>query len=214
MPGALGGGFGGVARRTMRKTESGDAGELAQPVAATRNSKPGPWRTPRTASGNFEGVLGFGGNGQPQQSQPLQQERVVSGGAVEAAVPQSPWKEKTEGEKPEVFGSGGGPGWGTGQKKWRIAAGLSTRDEKVSIVERQTADTSLNNLTFPSPMKSPRTLSPRLLPPRRCPRGMRKSRASRRLTIPLLRRRKRISAPSSGFTVTLEDKSRVSIPKM
>lgn len=108
-PGALGGGFGGVGRRTIRRTESGDAA--------------GPWRNSRTASGNFEGVLGFAGA--PQQ------DRNVSGGTADGTAPQSPWKEKSE-EKPEVFGAGGGPGWGTGQKKWRLAAGISTQEEKVS----------------------------------------------------------------------------------
>jgi len=83
---------------------------IAYPVAA--------WRPARTASGNFEGVLGFGG--------------AAVGTPVEAnGGPQSPWKEKTEQpkEKPaETFGSGGGPGWGTGQKKWRLAAGRTAGD--------------------------------------------------------------------------------------
>jgi len=91
----------------------------AHPVAA--------WRPTRTASGNFEGVLGFGG----AAASPVANTAAV-GTPVEAnGGPQSPWKEKTEQpkEKPaETFGSGGGPGWGTGQKKWRLAAGRTAGD--------------------------------------------------------------------------------------
>ena len=55
-----------------------------------------------------------------------------------ASNPVSGWRDRFEEEQREksdaprerdpsipVFGAGGGPGWGTGQKKWRIAAGLA-----------------------------------------------------------------------------------------
>lgn len=41
------------------------------------------------------------------------------------------WKEKPESReesKEPAFGAGGGPGWGTGQKKWRIAAAQHSQE--------------------------------------------------------------------------------------
>jgi len=107
-------------------------------------------------SGSFEGVLGFGnaapapiasngnqqtgsGSGSPEASN--------TSGIFESPMSTAPlrtWREKPAEEqrgKPEVtrekepdtlaFG-GGGPGWGIGQKKWRIAAGRTAPDEKVT----------------------------------------------------------------------------------
>ena len=101
----------------------------------------GAWRPSRTASGNFEGVLGFGGPAPAPAPAPAPVSAPappLAAAAVEPSeAPQSPWKEKGEQKEKvgEVFGSGGGPGWGTGQKKWRIAAGLlpATENEKVSL---------------------------------------------------------------------------------
>nr|XP_019048049.1 hypothetical protein I302_04671 [Kwoniella bestiolae CBS 10118]OCF26979.1 hypothetical protein I302_04671 [Kwoniella bestiolae CBS 10118] len=97
-PGALGGGFGGVGKRLGRVR--GDAAEGG--TDGTRSTGPN-WRPARTASGSFEGVLGFGSNGPS---------------ALSTGNPLSPNPNTDVSE-------GGGPGWGTGQKKWRIAAGLS-----------------------------------------------------------------------------------------
>jgi len=93
----------------------------------------GAWRTSRTASGSFEGVLGFGGPAQPPVPTPAPAPPVTAAEPVER--PQSPWKEKGEPKEKvgEVFGSGGGPGWGTGQKKWRIAAGLASAPENEKV---------------------------------------------------------------------------------
>ncbi|EAL20161.1 hypothetical protein CNBF2380 [Cryptococcus deneoformans B-3501A] len=56
-PGALGGGFGGVAKRMSRRNE--DVGGESRSSAAT-------WRSgPKTPAGNFEGVLGFGNSAAP-----------------------------------------------------------------------------------------------------------------------------------------------------
>jgi hypothetical protein len=33
----------------------------------------------------------------------------------------------------EVYGNGGGPGWGTGQKKWRMAANVGSEQDRVSV---------------------------------------------------------------------------------
>ncbi|WVQ81229.1 hypothetical protein IAT38_003351 [Cryptococcus sp. DSM 104549] len=133
-PGALGGGFGGVAKRMARPR--GEGGETNGD--STRPAVPN-WRpNNRTGSGNFEGVLGFG-----------------SGPASAAALPLSPTTDthddgfktaKLGGEPKAVdgeekkeeggrFGKGGGPGWGTGQKKWRIAAGLSAPGENDKTIE-------------------------------------------------------------------------------
>jgi PERQ amino acid-rich with GYF domain-containing protein len=81
----------------------------------------GPWRTGRTASGSFEGVLGFGGN--------APQERNISGGAAEGPEPKEVDKEPPSSSSRV----GGGPGWGTGQKKWRIAAGLTAAPETEKV---------------------------------------------------------------------------------
>ncbi|WWC91225.1 uncharacterized protein L201_006167 [Kwoniella dendrophila CBS 6074] len=136
-PGALGGGFGGVGKRLGRvRGEAAEAG-----TDAPRSTGPN-WRPARTGSGNFEGVLGFGG---------------VAPSALSTANPLSPnpnadpvvdttdstlrngdsAKEKVEEEKEEVgkFGKGGGPGWGTGQKKWRIAAGLTAPGDGEKTLE-------------------------------------------------------------------------------
>ena len=37
-------------------------------------------------------------------------------------------------EKKDIFGNGGGPGWGNGQKKWRLAA-AQTEEEKVCLLD-------------------------------------------------------------------------------
>ncbi|OWZ70991.1 hypothetical protein AYX14_03615 [Cryptococcus neoformans] len=56
-PGALGGGFGGVAKRMSRRNE--DFGGESRSSAAT-------WRSgPKTPAGNFEGVLGFSNSAAP-----------------------------------------------------------------------------------------------------------------------------------------------------
>ena len=117
--GAVGGGFSGV-KRAGRRTESGDAG--------------GPWRPTRTISGSFEGVLGFGSQSSTAATQP-------TATTSNSASPVTPTTSSGFDPTPQValnkpepsFGEGGGPGWGTGQKKWRIAAGLPAREtHKVS----------------------------------------------------------------------------------
>lgn len=92
-----------------------------------------PWRTARTHSGNFEGVLGFG-QSQPAPLNSSTSEVPPSNGTTAG------WRERQEKERQEIekveekeepgFGKGGGPGWGNGQKKWRLAAGADT--ERVS----------------------------------------------------------------------------------
>nr|XP_019009814.1 uncharacterized protein I206_05374 [Kwoniella pini CBS 10737]OCF48595.1 hypothetical protein I206_05374 [Kwoniella pini CBS 10737] len=95
-PGALGGGFGGVAKRLGRVR--GDIVEADGPRSTGPN-----WRPPRSGSGSFEGVLGFGS-------------------AAPSALSTNPLSPNPNLEEPS---ESGGPGWGTGQKKWRIAAGLT-----------------------------------------------------------------------------------------
>ncbi|ODN95845.1 cytoplasmic protein [Cryptococcus wingfieldii CBS 7118] len=56
-PGGLGGGFGGVGKRLTRRGEDPNSAESRSSGAATWRSGP---KTP--SSGNFEGVLGFGGS--------------------------------------------------------------------------------------------------------------------------------------------------------
>lgn len=102
-PGALGGGFGGVAKRMSRRNEDFGGGEflacslpeMLLPLADLKTesrSSAATWRSgPKTPVGNFEGVLGFGNS----------------------AAPLSPSVETSE--QKEV-----------GQRKWRIAAGLPT----------------------------------------------------------------------------------------
>nr|XP_018259158.1 uncharacterized protein I303_08702 [Kwoniella dejecticola CBS 10117]OBR81316.1 hypothetical protein I303_08702 [Kwoniella dejecticola CBS 10117] len=111
-PGALGGGFGGVGKRLGRVR--GDAAEAGSD--APRSTGPN-WRPPRNGSGNFEGVLGFGG-GAP-------------------------------------FGKGGGPGWGTGQKKWRIAAGLSAPGDGEKTLEVPIANEPSSLSVIASPSATP-----------------------------------------------------------
>ncbi|WVR09078.1 hypothetical protein IAU60_006139 [Kwoniella sp. DSM 27419] len=133
-PGALGGGFGGVSKRLGRvRNEAGDA--AAEGPRAT-----GPnWRPPRTASGNFEGVLGFGSTTpsaitavnplSPSVDSHDAQDaagRLRNGDAARSKVEGG---EEKRDEDMSKFGKGGGPGWGTGQKKWRVAAGLTPRGE-------------------------------------------------------------------------------------
>lgn len=143
-PGGIGGGFGGVSKRlSTRRTESSDlgGGESATPIAlmsdATSTSIRGsaPWRAARPASGTFEGVLGFGQGG----AAPLSS----STSEVPPSGTSTGWRERQERERQErdiseekeepSFGNGGGPGWGNGQRKWRLAAGAE--QEKVSPQE-------------------------------------------------------------------------------
>jgi hypothetical protein len=97
------------------------------------------WRPTRTASGNFEGVLGFGGSAITPSNAPTQPTTSSSGSpatptttSFDSIAQPAPIavkeKEKEPSDAPIMFGAGGGPGWGSGQKKWRIAAGLSNRD--------------------------------------------------------------------------------------
>ncbi len=105
-----------------------------------------PWRPVRTSSGgNFEGVLGFGstpqshGQSRDHAAPPQQQSQQQHPDASQAGQPagQASWEQvgapENADKKPEInFGNGGGPGWGSGQKKWRIATGASgPGDEKV-----------------------------------------------------------------------------------
>ncbi|WRT69040.1 uncharacterized protein IL334_006023 [Kwoniella shivajii] len=156
-PGALGGGFGGVAKRLGRVR-----GETAEAGADGPRSTVPNWRPARTASGSFEGVLGFG-------STPTT--------ALSSAAPLSPsvdvqtenndaknrngevQKEKPDEEKKEEdlgkFGKGGGPGWGTGQKKWRIAAGLSARGDGEKTLDLPIADEPSSASVIATPSATP-----------------------------------------------------------
>lgn len=98
------------------------------------------WRLQRAQSGTFEGgVLGFGGSAsepnrlpntdQVDDAPPIDDPAIVAGNAV------ADWREKErierQREKPDVsspldsgepvYGAGGGPGWGSGPKRWRRA---------------------------------------------------------------------------------------------
>ncbi|WVQ93228.1 hypothetical protein IAU59_000293 [Kwoniella sp. CBS 9459] len=141
-PGALGGGFGGVSKRLGRNRN-----EVAGEAAAESPRSTGPnWRPARTASGSFEGVLGFGSTtpsamtavnplspnvdihetpdaGNKGRNGDIAREKEGGGG------------EEEKEEEVSRFGKGGGPGWGTGQKKWRIAAGLSAPGEGDKTLE-------------------------------------------------------------------------------
>ncbi|WOO84946.1 GYF domain-containing protein mpd2 [Vanrija pseudolonga] len=100
-PGGLGGGFGGVGKRAPRR--DGGAEDSARTSAAST------WRPARTASGTFEGVLGFGGTGnaapRPEATDPAA-DRLTNG-------------------KPEDDRSG----WAAGQRKWRAAP----QDDKLEV---------------------------------------------------------------------------------
>ncbi|OCF39763.1 hypothetical protein I317_06425 [Kwoniella heveanensis CBS 569] len=107
-PGALGGGFGGVSKRLGRnRTEAvGDA-------AADSPRSTGPnWRPTRTASGSFEGVLGFGS---------------TTPSAMTAVNPLSPNVDNHE--TPDAGNKG------RNGDKWRIAAGLSAPGEGDKTLE-------------------------------------------------------------------------------
>ncbi|ORX39105.1 hypothetical protein BD324DRAFT_649196 [Kockovaella imperatae] len=117
--GAIGGGFAGV-KRPGRRTDSVDAGQGTA------------WRPTRTVSGSFEGVLGFGTAGTSTQST-----AATSNSASPATPTTTAGFEAAPGasnKEPEPnFGTGGGPGWGTGQKKWRIAAGLNAPESQKEL---------------------------------------------------------------------------------
>ncbi|KAL7421333.1 kinesin-like protein [Cryptotrichosporon argae] len=110
LPGATGGGFAGVGKRTTARTRT-DSEDPARPSAAST------WRPTRTPSGTFKGVLGFGAATTPTAEEPEP--------AADA------WKDKTNGhaEEAKLFGNGGGPGWGSGQRKWRSAAAQQQDDK-------------------------------------------------------------------------------------
>ena len=107
----------------------------------------------RTTSGSFEGVLGFGSSivpslttsdTHPAPSDSASPQTPNISAPIETTssfAPVNGWAEKVaegERERPEIgrdngydlpaFGVGGGPGWGSGQKKWRLAAGLPVRE--------------------------------------------------------------------------------------
>lgn len=140
MPGSLGGGFGGVARRVIKKPDSVDGGgeSMAGRSSYADGQDPGrpasvSWRPSRTLSGNFEGVLGFGGTpiAQPQPSENIPTTPIASSAFDAVVLPDPKSGETAKPTEPKEkepslvsFGNGGGPGWGTGQKKWRLAAGL------------------------------------------------------------------------------------------
>ncbi|KAK8843328.1 hypothetical protein IAR55_006983 [Kwoniella newhampshirensis] len=142
-PGALGGGFGGVPKRLGRtRVEGGEVnGDGPRSTANT-------WRPSRTTSGNFEGVLGFGIPAAPPPA-PLQHTSPTLDTHDEAKRKAAEVPQKVEGaeEKKEEdqtkFGKGGGPGWGSGQKKWRIAAGLAT-----SADDSKTLDIPITNEAY------------------------------------------------------------------
>ena len=119
----------------------------------------GPWRNAKTTSGSFEGVLGFGCAPQTAIPQPS----TGTSGGLEGEALDAPhdgmpntapaangngWREKQDlkhqldqvqkkerEDLPATFGNGGGPGWGTGQRKWRQNASLVGvgEGEKVSL---------------------------------------------------------------------------------
>lgn len=115
-----------------------------------------------TSGGNFEGVLGFGStpqsHGQPRdqpavQAQQQQQDAPQPGQAAGLSSWDLAGAPEAADKKPEInFGNGGGPGWGSGQKKWRIAAGAAgPGDEKVCptcLARKGTAD-GRRPCTFP-----------------------------------------------------------------
>ncbi|WVF65563.1 hypothetical protein IAT40_000292 [Kwoniella sp. CBS 6097] len=139
-PGALGGGFGGVSKRLGRNRNEPTGEATADSPRST-----GPnWRPTRTASGSFEGVLGFGSTTPSAMTavNPLSPNVDIhetpdagsKGRNGDVAREKEGGEEKKE-EEVTRFGKGGGPGWGTGQKKWRIAAGLSAPGEGDKTLE-------------------------------------------------------------------------------
>jgi PERQ amino acid-rich with GYF domain-containing protein len=98
----------------------------------------GPWRSSRTASGNFEGVLGFGGNQSNAPSQPPVNEAdesmssadvpqtapIVGGWRDRLAAKQAQKKEAEETAQPATAASAG---WGSTQSKWRAPSGTSVQ---------------------------------------------------------------------------------------
>ncbi|KAK4683910.1 hypothetical protein P7C73_g6302, partial [Tremellales sp. Uapishka_1] len=135
--GSFGGGkpFGGVlspAGPVGDGKTAGFAGVKARVGQETAGRK--DWRPIKTGSGTFEGVLGFGNfapTSTPQAhptssgpespiSVPSAENRWQGQVAKEKDSPIAPGKEETP-----SFGNGGGPGWGTGQRKWRTAAALN-----------------------------------------------------------------------------------------
>ncbi|KAL1407608.1 kinesin-like protein [Vanrija albida] len=100
-PGGLGGGFGGVGKRAPRRDGAEDS---------ARTSAAPTWRAARTASGTFEGVLGFGGTGSAAAPRP------------EATDPAG---DRLANGKPEDDRSG----WAAGQRKWRAAP----QDDKLEV---------------------------------------------------------------------------------
>lgn len=103
------------------------------------------WRhSTRSASGTFEGVLGFGNMNSnipaPVSAPAPTSPTSPSTGTGIETQPQR-WRDKLQdGQKVDVvrekeaepvisFGNGGGPGWGTGQRKWRTAAAAESGRE-------------------------------------------------------------------------------------
>ncbi|WVQ63939.1 uncharacterized protein L199_002096 [Kwoniella botswanensis] len=123
-PGGLGGGFGGVGKRLGRVR--GDAAEIGTDGA--RSTGPN-WRPARTASGSFEGVLGFGSTGPS---------------ALTSGNPLSPNPNADVSER-----------WGTGQKKWRIAAGLSAPGDGDKTLEVPIANEPSSVSVIATPSATP-----------------------------------------------------------
>jgi hypothetical protein len=98
------------------------------------------WRPARPASGNFEGVLGFGGPAVHSSTTATPTTEPTASSSASPATPltssfDSPIAHPVPKEPQDLsgaFGIGGGPGWGSGQKKWRLAAAMSGREDRVS----------------------------------------------------------------------------------
>lgn len=135
---------------------------LADSVDSAAGRVAAPWRTTRTASGQFEGVLGFGqaqAAGAPSDVAPIGS----TAGWRERQEKERLEKERVEREKLEEvseqpsFGrGGGGPGWGNGQKKWRMAAGIdSDKVSKREMLFRE--EIAADSQTIDLPMSMPAT---------------------------------------------------------
>ncbi|WWD21157.1 hypothetical protein CI109_105640 [Kwoniella shandongensis] len=154
-PGALGGGFGGVPKRLGRtRVEAGDV--IGDGPRSTANT----WRPNRTTSGNFEGVLGFGNApiAPPAPHQPLSP-TLDTHDETKRKTAELPQKVEGGEEKKEEdatkFGKGGGPGWGSGQKKWRLAAGITSTSDGTKTLDIPIANENSSVSAVATPSATP-----------------------------------------------------------